>query len=151
MSARAPPAIEGLDDDVVVIERLAAPVKPATSRALSMPEVGLEEQRPIVSSMLLTLKWMSNPIDQLLVDMIILSGDKQSQKAVHDMSELDRFMHNFIKIHQSWKDKAMAIAAKRNAALQHLQVASDKMKMMEEREKSSEEKNSRLKIELEST
>ncbi|KAG1371686.1 hypothetical protein COCNU_16G007800 [Cocos nucifera] len=77
-------------------------------------------------------------------------GSEGQRLVVHDMSELDKFMHNFIKIRQGWKDKVVATVAKKSATLQHLQAASDKIKVMEEWEKKNEEEYSYLKIELES-
>ncbi|EHA8591296.1 hypothetical protein COCNU_scaffold041207G000030 [Cocos nucifera] len=143
MLTRAPPAIEKLDDGVVVVQPPAALIEPTTSQAPSMPKVGLEEQRLVVSSMPPTLELLAKQ----LVDAILLPSEKKSQKGWILNNIFSSF---YISLIGGWKDKTMAIAAERNAALQHLQVASDKMKMMEEQEKSFKEKNSQLKTKLES-
>ncbi|EHA8589314.1 hypothetical protein COCNU_scaffold009120G000010 [Cocos nucifera] len=74
---------------------------------------------------------------------------RKVEKAVHDISKLNRFMHNFIAICQGWKDKAVVVITEKNSTLQHLQTAIDKIKAMEEWEKQREEENFHLKAELE--
>ncbi|KAG1371755.1 hypothetical protein COCNU_16G008490 [Cocos nucifera] len=102
---------------------------------------------------------MNLVLPKLLVKAILLSTDKQHQKSrtiakmfssfytfligvAHDVSALERVMHNFMDICQGWCDKAKKVTVERNAAIQHLQATSDKMKEMEEKEKKFEEKNS---------
>ncbi|KAG1366468.1 hypothetical protein COCNU_13G002580 [Cocos nucifera] len=78
---------------------------------------------------------LTNPtLAKWLVDAILLLANKKSWRswtlndifssfytlligAMHDMSELDRFMHNFTEIYQGWKDMAMAAVMEKNAIL----------------------------------
>ncbi|KAG1354881.1 hypothetical protein COCNU_07G009930 [Cocos nucifera] len=131
MSVGAPPTIEELDDDVMVVKAPAVFVKLTISRAPSMPKGK--------APMLVATSWTLSSSESINIQVLLgesalanLVLEKQLVEVAHDMLELDRFIYNFIDICQRWVDKAKSAIVEKNAALQHLQVASDKLKMMEE-------------------
>ena len=73
-----------------------------------------------------------------------------SIQVTHDVSALERVMHDFTNICQGWCDKAKVVVAKKNVVLQCLQATTEREKEAVEQEKKQIEEISKLKANLES-